>query len=165
MIRNKLLTFVLLLNAVSTSALTGKIVLTPEVFKGWHFTQSFVFAKERGLYYRVASDGSFDIPSENSAELTLTTFVPGFNKETATFPAGATDVTIVVTVQTVSMEETRYNAEIPRWLFDLKTHFKQDSQATQDPGSRIPFEANTPLGTIKLPFLPAAEDSAQVWLK
>jgi hypothetical protein len=85
MIRNKLMTFVLLLNVVSTNALTGKIVLSPELFKGWHFTQSFVFAKEQARYYPVAPDGSFNIPSENKAELTLTTFVPGFNRETETF--------------------------------------------------------------------------------
>jgi hypothetical protein len=41
------------------------------------------------------------------------------------------------------MQETRYDAEVPRWLFDLKTHFKKDSQATKDVGSPIPFEAKT----------------------
>jgi hypothetical protein len=143
MIRNKLVTFLLLLNAVSSSALTGKIALSPGLFEGWQFTQSFVFAKEQGRYYPVGPDGSFNIPPESTARLTLTTFVPGFNKETATFPAHATDVNIVVTVQTVSMEETTYDAEVPKWLFDLKTRLKQDLQTRKDRVSPIPFEAKT----------------------
>ena len=61
MTKTLLTTAFLLLAAASVNALTGKIVVFPETFKGWQFEKSFVFAKEQGRYYPVASDGSFNI--------------------------------------------------------------------------------------------------------
>ena len=143
MMRTRLITLFLLLNAVSISALTGKIVLFPGLFKGWQFTGSFVFAKEQGRYYPVGPDGSFTIPSEEGAEVTLTAYVPGFNKKTETFSPNATDVNIVVQVQTVSMEGASYDAEIPKWVIDLKTDFKKDLSQKEDLASIIPFQVTT----------------------
>ena len=90
-------------------------------------------------------DGSFNTPSEGKEELTLTAFMPGFNKNTASFSPNATDANIVVQIQTVAMEETTYDAEVPRWLINLKTHFKEefhkeDLQPKDDVASLTPFQ-------------------------
>jgi hypothetical protein len=143
MMKIRLIAVLFLLVAASINALTGKIALFPELFKGWQFEGSFVFAKEQGRYYAVAPDGSFSIPSEGKTRLTLTAYVPGFNKETATFSPDATDVDIVVQVQKVSMEETTYDAVVPRWLINLETSVKKDLQPKDDLLSLIPFQATT----------------------
>jgi hypothetical protein len=141
MMKTRLIAVLLLLIAVSINALTGKIALFPELFKGWQFEGSFVFAKEQGRYYPVAPDGSFSVPSEGEAELTLTAYVPGFNKETAAFSSGATDARIVVQVQTVSMEETTYDALVPKWLVNMERSVEKDLKPKEDLLSLVPLFA------------------------
>lgn len=135
-----LLPIVLLLNAFSLNALSGRIVASPELFKGWQFTQSFVFVNQRQLYYPVGPDGSFTIPSDGDTILTLTSFVPGFQKATETFPSSAENVRLVVHVQTVSMEKTTYDAEVPQWLFDLNKNEVPQKPTQDDIASLIPFQ-------------------------
>ena len=141
MMKTRLLVLSLLLVAGSISALTGKVVLFPGLFKGWQFEGSFVFARELGRYYPLSSDGSFNVPPQGKATLTLTAYVPGFNKETATFSPNATDVSLVVQVQEVSMEETTYDALIPGWLSRLETSVEKDVRPRDDLLSLIPFTA------------------------
>ena len=73
----------------------------------------------------------------------MTAYVPGFNKETATFPPDATDIKMVVQIQTVSMEEATYDAEVPRWLVKLETSVRNDVKPKEDLLSLLPFQATT----------------------
>ncbi len=155
--KNTLIIFSLLELVYSLHALSGRVVPSSDLFKEIKFTQSYILVNQRGIYYPVEPDGYFDIPSDKEELLSLTTYIPGFQKITQTYQSDAKDVRLVVQIQIVSMEDTIYDAEVPKWILDQKKDFNDSTfgKKQDDIASLLPFQAKPGMqsadGTINPP--------------